>query len=413
MTTPYPGYFTWPLVVLTLLVILLRRIYFDTTFIERCWTLSMTAMLVTEMLRERDVQNLLAARAGMPIALTRQIGTCGIIFAASEYLGFASSLAGEPDGTVRRRRWFYRASALACSVTMMALGAGAREAGSQIEITGGWDEVLYWTVFSIMPMGVAFKLFSSCVRELKQYGCTAKERPIALLLLAEAVSIISSCTLAWVLALGEVIGVTHTVAYRLHSHALYFWWILVFATVLSLSNIIIALWSDFGLDAASRRWRKLRPMWADLAAAFPHVILDEDPQAAIMEAWQRPWASKWQLHRAVVEIRDGLLKLRPAVTPLHAEAAERFFSSSNVPSRKRPEAAEALRNATALHGRSPKSGVEPVSQLHEGASSSAQSLEEEAGELLGLAAWWIPARQWVAAELDGQCPETSAPPTRK
>jgi hypothetical protein len=150
MTSPFPGYLAWPLHALTLLVILIRSRFFNAALAERCATVSLLFMLLTQLLREHLVQNFLDMNRIMSIATTRQVGTCGIVFSAGEYLAFVVSLAGAPDDAVKRRLVSYRITAVVCSAAMFWLGTPAREQNSVIEITGGWEG------FSIGPYSVYF-----------------------------------------------------------------------------------------------------------------------------------------------------------------------------------------------------------------------------------------------------------------
>ncbi|MCP3819674.1 hypothetical protein NLX86_16680 [Streptomyces sp. A3M-1-3] len=91
--------------------------------------------------------------------------------------------------------------------------------------------------------------------------------------------------------------------------------------------------------------RRLAPLWADLTAAVPEVVLGEE---------LRRREFQMRLHRRVVEIRDAILALQP-----YASAEERDHAEAAAP---HPALADACWVETArrakLAGRAPLTGVE-------------------------------------------------------
>ncbi|WP_373864198.1 DUF6545 domain-containing protein, partial [Nocardia vulneris] len=74
-----------------------------------------------------------------------------------------------------------------------------------------------------------------------------------------------------------------------------------------------------GWDRTARYSRRLQPMWSDLTTAFPGLMLYSVDQFAGLDPVAR-------LHRMTIEIRDGLLSLRPYTTVTPA-ACERILAS--------------------------------------------------------------------------------------
>jgi hypothetical protein len=101
-----------------------------------------------------------------------------------------------------------------------------------------------------------------------------------------------------------------------------------FGTLITLVQIAYPLTADLGyltLAVAStmpiwgpwidcwRGYRRLRPLWQALTRAHPDVRLDP-PAWTRLDQWS-PWRLHYRLYRRVVEIRDGLLALRPYMSP--------------------------------------------------------------------------------------------------
>ena len=60
-------------------------------------------------------------------------------------------------------------------------------------------------------------------------------------------------------------------------------------------------------------YRKLNSLWRALRNSVPHVVLEEN-RAPLFDAWN-PQRSDFRLYRRVIEIRDGILALRPYFDP--------------------------------------------------------------------------------------------------
>ncbi|MDK1472600.1 hypothetical protein QNO07_04015 [Streptomyces sp. 549] len=107
---------------------------------------------------------------------------------------------------------------------------------------------------------------------------------------------------------------------------------------------------------SARYWahlRRLRPLWHDLTAAVPEVVLDERLRRREL---------RLRLHRTVVEIRDALLALQPHVTTAHRDAAEEAATAAGPTGTDRRAVAEAgwveLARAAKLAGHPPATTVQ-------------------------------------------------------
>ncbi|GIE94135.1 MAB_1171c family putative transporter [Paractinoplanes rishiriensis] len=121
-----------------------------------------------------------------------------------------------------------------------------------------------------------------------------------------------------------------------------------------------------GLPVLGPRWdrmrayRRLRHLWQALGRAVPDVVLDP-PRLPWLDAWN-PWRADFRLYRRVIEIRDGVLALRPHLDPAVADAARRLArEAGQAPDEQAATAAAAqLRAAlTRLEGSAPAVHGEP------------------------------------------------------
>jgi hypothetical protein len=187
------------------------------------------------------------------------------------------------------------------------------------------------------------------------------------------------------LALGEALGLTNTVEFRLEIHSRNFFFIAAVGTFLCSILILHALWSSIGFDENSRRWRKLFPVWSAVVSIFPEVTFDPPATGKYKKI------SLFRIHRTVVEIRDGILRMRLQSAPLPHEAGVRFVLENKVPPAEAHAALEALRLAVTLRFKA--NHRQSIASNGAGkARSAARSLDEEVQELLSLSKWWRAAQ---------------------
>ncbi|MCK1795566.1 hypothetical protein MTQ01_05995 [Streptomyces sp. XM4193] len=129
-----------------------------------------------------------------------------------------------------------------------------------------------------------------------------------------------------------------------------------------------------------RHLRRLRPLWAELTAAVPEVVLDEG---------LRRHELRLRLHRRVVEIRDALLALQPYIDPDRRAAAREAAADAETEESERRILADACWVEVARHaklaGREP--GSAPAREPDDGATpvwGSLDDLESEARLLIRL-----------------------------
>ncbi|MEU9267212.1 MAB_1171c family putative transporter [Streptomyces sp. NPDC048251] len=112
-----------------------------------------------------------------------------------------------------------------------------------------------------------------------------------------------------------------------------------------------------GLDRARERialfraYRRLRPLWAALTRAFPDVVLFPDLHPAAPRRALRDEDPNFLVNRAVIEIRDAQLALRPYYDPAVAEAARTLAAGKGLAENAVEAVAEAAQIKAAMRAR--------------------------------------------------------------
>ncbi|MFE7745212.1 MAB_1171c family putative transporter [Nocardia sp. NPDC057455] len=188
--------------------------------------------------------------------------------------------------------------AAGCVAVILLAGTSARHEGRLVELKGDVEGLVVWGAFCL-PLLVNTSLLSRmCLRELRSGG------------IGPAGKLVSGA-IGWAamlfgvnLALSMVQAITGWQGGGMHL-------IRVEATVtlcLALDATVVAiplvrmLLSAAGLDRAARACRRLHPLWRDLTAAVPEIVLRPD----VGDRADAPT----RLVRMTVEIQDALLHLR-------------------------------------------------------------------------------------------------------
>ncbi|MFE7744922.1 MAB_1171c family putative transporter [Nocardia sp. NPDC057455] len=301
---------------------------------------------------------------------------CGGLMALASFYGLARLLDGAETAAVHRRQRRYDATAVAVAVSLIV-------ATPILQWAWRIDYVeVVWTL-SALPGGVCALLFGrACVRELRSGGVSVREKLIFAMLLAFAIYWLISMTIMIVRALA---GTPPSEPGKMWAVAA----VLMFSaiTLLTMIPLVAALLARAGWDRAGRACRRLRPLWRDLTAVVPEVVLTEDLSA--------PREATSQLYRMTVEIWDALLHLKPYApgSPAGIDTDARRY---------------ALQVALAV--RAKRGGSTPASGVAAGAAQAeARNRTAEFRFLLELARAWPEA---VAAvdyrSVDVQMPTTAA-----
>lgn len=378
MTSPVPGLISWPVLTVLASVLAGRWWLLRETLVDRLINRALAAALLEHLLREawfeQSLAWLLPGDDRDVVNIARQLSLGAVLLAVSHIYGIAELWAGaDPAHTWRRQRRYYLVTVTATAVILIA-GAPARRADQLIDQTLGWRAVVIWVVFSLPLGATALRVGRISVREMRAAGDTTwQERALY------------TAVLGTVAALGVVAVVypIETVSSVLAGHPAWdpemrwkawtgFLLSAVGAPAVVTVPLISTLLTHMGWDRTSRYCRRLQPMWADLTAAVPGIVLESprDHHGRTDPAIR--------LHRMTVEIRDSLLHLKR-----YSDSPGDLAVTGGDPHIHARRVAEAI--AAKAAGRPPRaSRFPPRHQIRPGA----RDLTAELHQLLALAEAW-------------------------
>lgn len=189
--------------------------------------------------------------------------------------------------------------ALGATVTIVVAGTSARDDGRLVAMKPDWEGILTGIAFGV-PLLWHTVVFSRIgVRELRSGDLPVWERIVLYIMIGATAYIwvceglsISQTFIGWP-ALGP----------QLPRIAASFTLCVVVNVTIVAVPLVRVLGTKAGLDSAARSCRRLLPLWRDLTAAVPEIVLSPAaPGRADATA---------RLLRMTVEIRDALLHLGP------------------------------------------------------------------------------------------------------
>ncbi|MFR9772992.1 MAB_1171c family putative transporter [Nocardia sp. SC052] len=378
MTSPIPGSITWPVLTGIALALIGRWWLLPDSVVDRLVNRALAAALLEHLLREswfeQSLTRLLPGDNSDVVNIARQLSLGATVLAVSNIYGIAKLWAGaDPAHTWHRQRRYYLLT-LTATVVILIAGTPARRADQLIDQALGWPAVVIWIAFSL-PLGATAVLVSrASVREMRAAGDSPwQERALYTVVLCTAVgmgivavaypidSLVSVLTgqppfdpemrwKAWCGFLLSAVGAPAVVTVPL----------------------ISALVSHVGWDRTSRYRRRLQPMWADLTAAVPEIVMETRRD---LDGRTDPAI---RLHRMTVEIRDSLLHLKR-----YSDCPDDLAATGGDPHIYARRVAEAI--ATKAAGHAPRaSRLTPRHQIQPGA----RDLTAELRQLLALAEAW-------------------------
>ncbi|MEV6323065.1 MAB_1171c family putative transporter [Nocardia sp. NPDC051787] len=253
--------------------------------INRTWSWTLVALLLYEAAAVLDHPDL-ARRLFLGVGL---MGTASF-YGLARLVGDADADA-DAETAYRRQRGYD--SAFAAVGVSVVLGTPVIQGAFRFD----YAEFI-WTL-SMLPAIYGGLLFGrASARELRVAGSSTRERLAYAVLLAFAVY--------W--AIASVIVIVRSIAGTRPSEPGKVWAVLAFLMLLAVTlftaiPLIVVLLARTGWDRTGRACRRLRPLWQDLTAAVPEVVLLHDHSA--------PPESSARLYRMTVEIWDALLHLKP------------------------------------------------------------------------------------------------------
>ncbi|WP_195166744.1 DUF6545 domain-containing protein [Mycobacteroides abscessus] len=398
MTSSVPGWLAWPLVVAMAAVIAVRYRWFNTTLYDTYFNNTLLLMLIAQLLRERVAEDLLDRNRLLGITAAQHLSLLLVFFMAGEFMGFITRWSGLSPEQTRARHRYHRLAATVLAAAFFAVTTRARIHGQLLEVSGGWDNVIAWGLYAVLPVALAMQIISMCMREIRRPDAKQRERIVAGSAIPIAVAIGITTTVAMFLELFEELGWAHTLDYRLTTHAYIFFWEAIGTAAVAAIPIVLAVVAYLGWDSTSRMWCRLQRIRSDMLTA----VSDAGFEIAFNSCGRRKTAL--ELHQTTVQIRDAILRLRPYYPGLGGTESAAFLREYSVPPKQNAEAVAALQLAAAV--RAKEGGVGPSTEATEIVRSRSTTLDEETRELLALSRWWPRARAYV-----DQLSETPPTPT--
>ncbi|MFI2475719.1 MAB_1171c family putative transporter [Nocardia xishanensis] len=399
MTSPIPVLITLPVLTGIALVLAGRWWLLRDSIVDRLINRALAAALFEYLLRETWFQQslawLLPGDDSDVVNIARQLSLGATVLAVSNIYGFVKLWAGaDPAHTWRRQRRYYLVTITATAVILIA-GTPARHADQLIDQTLGWPAVVVWVAFSL-PLGATALLGGRVsVREMRRaVDTTWQERALYTALLG---TIVGLGAIAVVYPLETAINVMTgqpSLDPEMHWKA---WSSFLLSAVAAPAVVAVPLVSTLlthiGWDRTGRYCRRLRPMWTDLTAAVPEIVLEPRRDQ------NRRTDPAIRLHRMTVEIRDSLLHLKR-----YSDSPDDLAATGGDPHIYARRIAEAI--ATKATGHPPStSRFTPRYQVQPGA----RDLAAELRQLLALAKAWPHARGLTTTT--GHSPQPTRPLT--
>lgn len=389
MTSTVPSWIAWPLIVAMGVIIAIRCRWFSKSLYDVYFNNTLLLMLIAQLLREDAVENTLQRYAVMTITMAQHLSLVLVFFMAAEFMGFITRWSGLSPEETRRRHRYHRIAASILAAGFFAGTTRARVSGQLLEVAGGWDNVIAWGLYAVLPVALAVQMVKMCIREIRRPDAKLRERLVAGSAIPIGTAIGITTLIAVFLELFEQLGWAHTLNYRLDKHSYIFFWEAIGTTVVAAIPVVVAFIGSLGMDPTSRKWRQLQQLRLDMNAAVPGTALE------IMHGSAGRRKKPLQLHQSTVEIRDAILKLRPYFRDVTPEIERQFFAKYPVPQDQRKEASLALQLSSAVAAKG--SGAEAPAPTDAAmiASSRPATLGEETAELLRLSRWWPTAKIWT------------------
>ncbi|WP_431952970.1 MAB_1171c family putative transporter [Nocardia lijiangensis] len=383
MTSPIPGLIIWPVLTGLTLVLAGRWWLLRDSIVDRIVNRALAACLLENLLRDALFQQslawLLPGEDSDVVNIARQLSLGATLLTISNIYGLAKLWTGaDPAHTWRRQRRYYLV-AISATAVILIVGTPARHADQLIDQALGWPAVVVCVAFSLPLGATALLLGRVSVGEMRAAGDTTwQERALCTAVLGTAVGL---GIVAVAYPLGTIISVTTgqpSFDPEMHWQA---WGAFLLSAVGAPATVTVPLISTLlthiGWDRTGRYCRRLHPMWADLTAAVPEIVLEtrRDHHGRTDPAIR--------LHRMTVEIRDSLLHLKR-----YSDSPDDLAATAGDPRIHARRISEAIATKAAGHPPS-ASRFTPRHQVRPGA----RDLTAELHELLALAEAWPHARR--------------------
>ncbi|WP_159847338.1 MAB_1171c family putative transporter [Nocardia sp. CY41] len=289
MTSPIPAPIGIPLIVFVAVVALGRRLVLHDDTVDRLLNRAMLWGIATLLLLERGI----APGIG---SLLHQLSMATLLMEVAGLYGAARLWSGADPAFAAARQRVYDVAGLAGGAIILAVGTEAQE-GRLLGQAPDWPTVVVWSILWIPLIAAGRPAWRAAVRDLRSDASTTAERVVYGTLLTTLVVGSGGLVVSAVRLAGP--GATADPALVRWAAPTYA------ASALGAALLAVPLigWlrARAGWDRAGRYCRRLRPLWRDLTAAVPEVVLAPDHPVTESDA---------RLLRMTVEIRDALMHLR-------------------------------------------------------------------------------------------------------
>lgn len=379
MVSSVPGYLAWPVLAFTAVVLVLRYALCNASLVEKYLNNTLALCLACNLLRERIIVDFLADHH-VAYKISEALSGVSLNLAFIEFLGFTALWSGSSQQTARRNHQRYRVAAIIFMVPLFIFRISDYVPPGN-EVQGASNLWLAASVLvMVLPALLVIQTLRLAVREWRRGDVKQRERIVTAGLVSVGLALLLGCVITAVSMFSgshppvEVVG--HSV----------FWLITAYYTLATIP-VIRTLIAYAGLDRNSRDWYALQELQCDLAAAVPETVFD-----TTAATWGRQKGAL-DLHQSIVQIRDGILLLRPYFGEVTEKDAARLFPpDARWRTGQREAAIQALQIAVAIRAKregrvSPQS---PGGAIR--SNSSPANLAEEVAELVRVCKWWPAVR---------------------
>ncbi|MFI7004796.1 MAB_1171c family putative transporter [Nocardia sp. NPDC050175] len=361
MNSPVPALLAVPVIVFAVAVALGRFALLSSTAIDRLLNRTLAWTALSLVLLERGF----APRFG---SLLHQLSMGATMLAIASLYGAAMRWAGADPRLATRRQHYFDLAAAGSVLLILIIGTPYRRAGTLLGQDSSWQEFVVSAVMWIPLIAVGTLVWRVGLRELRGGDVTRYERIVFSALLATP----------FIAGAGLLSSIArHTGHWQADDPHLTRWAAPNFGTVFVLAAMLAVPLAELlsartGWDRTGRHCRRLRPLWRDLTAAVPEIVL---PATGSVPPDAR-------LFRMTVEIRDALMQLQRYLPVDHA--TEVGPPSSARYARQLRQAIAAKRN-----GGAPSTAPHVAGRF--GAPSS--DIDSDIRRLLDLARAWNNAKR--------------------
>ncbi|MEV0295122.1 MAB_1171c family putative transporter [Nocardia sp. NPDC050710] len=366
MTSPIPGAIAAPVIVFVIAVTVGRWILLHESMTDRLLNRSLAWGAAALILLENEI----APRYG---SLMHQLAMGCIVLAVIGLYGTAQLWSGADPRTARLRQRGYDIVAVAAVVVILIVGTSARQEGRLLGAVPDWQSAVVGIAMCLPAIACGRLVWRAGIREFRA-SRTVHERLVYGGLFAPI--IVGSAGLPFSAALlnGQMrIDDPNLVRWAAPNYGAVFLISVVLAVPLVELLAVRAGW-----DRSKRYCRRLQPLWSDVTAAVPEIVLH--PAGGQGEPDVR-------LIRMTVEIRDALLHLNRYV-PTEVVIPRDISANRQYAMR----IAHGLR--AKVNGRGPTRTVRQA----RGSTPVSRDFESELRQLLALARVWSRARAAVDAQ---------------